>query len=587
MSMTPGGPTNGPEHLDGSGPATAAPATDSKKRLIALGAIVAGGAVVAGGAWAATSFFATGSQPAEALPASTVGYLSVDLDPSGGQKIEAIRTLRKFPGFKDNVDLETDDDLRERFFEEVTASGECEGLDYAADVEPWLGSRAAMAAVDLGEDEPAAVGVVQTTDAGKAEEGLARLIETCGASSADGDTGDSGEDESANEDIGGWVVDGDWIVLAETKDIAQQVVDAADGSTLADDAAFGEWTGEAGDDGFVTMYVAKGVTKYLDDLGGMGMMGMPGSPFAPAPDAAGLDEECLDSAVAPEDIEACFQSSPDDTTAAPAEEIPEELQQVIDDFDGMAATVRFDDGAVEVEYAMSNYQSGMTKFIDSKTGAEMVGSLPEDTVAALGFSLEEGWADALLDYVKTTLPEDSASIDEQLAQFETETGLAFPEDLETLLGEGVTVSLGGGLDPDAVANGGPGEVPAGIRIKGDADEIQAVLDKITAQVGPEAAEFLTVSEGDGYAVLALQEGYRGDLEGDGGLGGSAAYDEVVESDEAQSVIFVNFNADDDWLVRLTADMPEVSDNVAPLAAFGVSTWSDDEVVHGLVKVTTD
>ena len=236
---------------------------------------------------------------------------------------------------------------------------------------------------------------------------------------------------------------------------------------------------------------------------------------------------------------------------------------------------------------MSYYQKDVTAFIDSKTGADMVANLPADTVAAFGLSLEKGWADALLDYMKSSLPDESATIDDGLAQFEAETGLAFPEDLETLLGEGVTVSLGSGLDPDAVANGGPGEVPAGIRIKGDADEIQAVLDKISAQAGPEAAEFLKVSEGDGYAVLALQEGYRGDLEADGGLGDSAAYDEVVESDDAQAVLFVNFNADDDWLVRLTGDMPEVSDNVEPLAAFGVSSWADDEVLHGLVKVTTD
>ena len=70
--------------------------------------------MVAGGAWAATSFFATGAQPAEALPDSTIAYFSVDLDPSGGQKIEAIKTLRKFPAFTDKIDLETDDDLRER-----------------------------------------------------------------------------------------------------------------------------------------------------------------------------------------------------------------------------------------------------------------------------------------------------------------------------------------------------------------------------------------------------------------------------------------------------------------------------------------
>lgn len=579
MSMTPGGPTNGPEYLDGSGPVETAPANDNKKRLIALGAIVAGGAVVAGGAWAATSFFATGSQPAEALPVTTVAYFSVDLDPSGGQKIEAIKTLRKFPGFTDKLDLETDDDLRERLFEEITSSGECEGLDYAADVEPWLGSRAAMAAVDLGEDEPTAVGVVQTTDGGKAEDGLATLIETCGGDTAEGETGDE------TGDVGGWVVDGDWIVLAETEEIAQQVVDAADGSSLAADSSFAQWTGEAGDDGFMSMYVAKGVTKYVDDLGGMGMMGMPGA-LGPEPGMSSFDEECFENA-APEDIEECFETSSDDAASTETEEVPEEVQQMINDFDGAAATVRFDDGAVEVEYAMSNYNQDLSRFIESEEGVEMVAGLPEDTVAAFGFAIEEGWAEALLDYVKTLAPEDTASIDEQLAQFESETGLAFPEDIETLLGDGVSVSMGSGLDPDAVANGGPGEVPAGIRIKGDADEIQAVLDKISAQAGPEAAEFLQVTEGDGYAVLALQDDYRSALEGAGSLGDTATYSGVVDADEAQSVMYVNFNADDDWLVRLAEDIPELSENLEPLAAFGFSTWVDDEVVHGVMKVTTD
>ena len=553
MSMTPGGPTGGPEYLEGSGPTQAAPGNDNRKRLIAVGAIVAGGAVVAGGAWAATSFFATGAQPAEALPASTVAYASVDLDPSGGQKIEAIRTLRKFPAFTDEIDLQADDDLRERLFEEVLKSSACEGIDFADDVEPWLGSRAAMAAVDLGEDEPVPVGVIQVTDAGKAEDGVAKLVETCGA--------------ETDGDAGGWVVAGDWMIVAETAETAQQVVDAADGSTLAGDAAFEQWTGEAGDDGFMSVYVSKRVTKYLDDLGGMGPMGMMGLPASPMVEDGAMADE--------------------DGTTSDSEQVPEGLQQMIDDFDGMAATVRFDDGAVEVEYAVSNYQPDMTKFIDSTNGADMVAGLPEDTVAAFGMSLEEGWAGALLDYLERALPEESATIDEQLAQLESQTGLALPEDLETLLGEGVTVSLGSGLDPDAVANGGPGEVPMGIRIDGDADEIQAVLDKIAAQAGPEMAELMQVTEGDGYAVLALQDGYRGQLEDGGSLGDSAAYSEVVESEKAQTVLFVNFDTDDDWLVRLTGDTPEVSDNVEPLSALGVSGWVDGDVVHGLVKVTTD
>ena len=545
MSTTPGSP----EYLDGSsdgqgqvGSAHAGdhgPANDNRKRLIALGAIVAGGAVVAGGAWAATSFFATGAQPAEALPDSTIAYVSVDLDPSGGQKIEAIKLLRKFPAFTDKIDLETDDDIRERMFEELTKSGECEGLDYAEDVKPWAGSRAAMAAVDLGEDEPAAVGVFQVTDADKAEDGMATLVEKCG-----------GEGSS---DPGGWVVDGDWMLVAETEEIAQQVVDAADGATLAGDAAFGEWTGEAGDDGFMTMYVAKAAAQYLNDAAGMGAMlgGMP-------------------------------------TTGE--EQVPEQLQELIDQFDGAAATVRFDDGAVEVEYAMSNYQEDLTKYVDNQTGVDMVTSLPADTVAAMGLGLEEGWADALLDYVKKSVPEEADTIDEQLVQFEDETGLAFPEDVETLLGEGVTISVGSGIDPDAISNGGPGEVPAGIRIKGDADEIQTVLDKISDLAGPEAAEFLKVTEGDDYAVVALQDDYRSALEEGGDLGGSDDYSEVVEGGDAQTVLYVNFDADDDWLVRLTDELggdAEVTDNVAPLSAFGVTSWVDGDVVHGMLKLTTD
>ena len=541
MSTTPGNP----EYLDGSGPggsapdAGHAPDNDNRKRLIALGALVAGGAVVAGGAWAATSFFATGSQPAEALPDSTVAYFSVDLDPSGGQKIEAIKTLRKFPAFTDEVNLETDDDLRERLFEEIVTSGECKGLDYAEDVKPWVGSRAAIAAVDLGEDEPAAVGVVQVSDAGKAEDGMAKLVELCGSAA-----------EDTTEGAGGWVVDGDWMVIAETEEIAQQVVDAADGASLAGDASFDQWTSEAGDEGFMSFYVAKAAAQYLDDAAGMGAMlgGMP---------------------------------------SEGSEEVPDQLAGLIEEFDGAAATVRFDDGAVEIEYAMSNYQKDLTAFIDSETGVDMVAGLPEDTLAAFGFSLQEGWADAMLDYVKDTVPDEAATIDDQVAQFESETGLSFPEDIETLLGEGVSVSLGSGIDPDAITNGGPGEVPAGIRIKGDADEIQAVLDKIAAQGPPEMAEFLQVTEGDGYAVLALQDDYRGKLEGGGDLGGTDDYAKVVESGDAQSVFYVNFDADDDWLVRVTKDMPEVSDNVAPLSAFGVSGWVDGDVLHGMLKLTTD
>ena len=71
------------------------------------------------GAWAAYNFLTTGPQPAEALPAKTLGYVSIDLDPSGGQKIEALQTLNKFPAFKDYVGINADDDLRKEIFSRI------------------------------------------------------------------------------------------------------------------------------------------------------------------------------------------------------------------------------------------------------------------------------------------------------------------------------------------------------------------------------------------------------------------------------------------------------------------------------------
>src|SRR4029079_16412567 len=130
-----------------------------KKGLFVGGGVV--GLVAVGvGAWAAYNFFSTGPQPAEALPATTLGYASIDLDPSGSQKIEALRTLNKFPAFKDEYGLDADDDIRRKIFEEIELPDSCQ-LSYDEDIEPWLGERMAVAAVDLGEKEPEVVGVIQ------------------------------------------------------------------------------------------------------------------------------------------------------------------------------------------------------------------------------------------------------------------------------------------------------------------------------------------------------------------------------------------------------------------------------------------
>lgn len=556
---TPPGP-GGPEYLEsstGSPVASSERSTDNRKRLLALGGIVGVLAVGGGAVWAASSFLGTGDQPAAAMPASTLGYVSIDLDPSGGQKIEAIQTLRKFPAFKEHIGLETDDDLREKMFEEMVKSGECEGLDYAKDVEPWLGDRAAMGAVDLGGDTPAPILVVQIKDGGKAEDGLDNLREVCG-----------GESSESGEDDGGWVVDGDWIVIAKNEAEAQKVVDATAEGSLADDEDFKKWTSEAGDPGIVSMYAApeagEFLGRYIGDMAGMGsMLGMP-------PTVAGIDPETGE-----------FEES----TPGESPSVPPEVQQALDDFDGAAATLRFDDGGVELEMAYADFQRDLTELFLGDAGVEMVEGLPDDTVAAFGFGLEEGWAQAMLDYFAESSG-DAMDVDELIAQAESETGLDLPADVETLFGEGVAIGLGSGIDPDAIVNGGPAELPLGIKIKGDAEEIQAVLDKVKELAGPELAPYLEVTESDGYAVLGTNDDYKAALGSTGSLGETEVYGKVIE-EGAAGVLFVNFDADDDWLVRLTEDEPELSENLDPLSAVGVSAWLDGDIVHGVYKVTTD
>jgi len=561
-NTTPPGP-GGPEYLEssaGSPVASSERSTDSRKRLLALGGLVGVMAVGGGAVWAASSFLGTGAQPAEAMPASTLGYVSIDLDPSGGQKIEAIQTLRKFPAFKEHIGLETDDDLREKLFEEIVKSGECEGLDYASDVEPWLGDRAAVGAADLGGDTPTPILVVQVKDAGKAEDGLDNLLEVCGDES--GESGESG-------DTGGYVISGDWIVVGKNEAEAQKVVDATEEGSLAGDEDFKTWTGQAGDPGFVSMYAApeagEFLGRYIEDMAGMGSM------FG-ASSADGMEFD--------PDTGEFGESAP-----AESPSVPPELQQALDEFGGAAATMRFDDGAVEVEMAYSNDQQDLAKRFLGDAGVEMVEGLPDDTVAAFGLGFDEGWAQAMLDYFAATSGGE-ADVDEMLAQAESETGLDLPADLETLFGEGVAIGLGGGIDPDAIVNGGPAELPLGIKIKGDAEEIQAVLDKVKELAGPEVAPYLEVTESDGYAVLGTNDDYKAALESKGSLGETEAYEKVIE-DGAASVLFLNFDADDDWLVRLTEDEPELSENLAPLSAVGVSGWVEGDIVHGVFKVTTD
>jgi hypothetical protein len=502
--------------------------TGGRRRAVLAGAAVVALGAVGAGAWAAVSFFSTGAQPAEALPASTLGYASIDLDPSGGQKIEAIRMLNKFPAFKDEIGLNTDDDVKRRVFDEAELARACDGLDYAQDIEPWLGDRAAVAAVDLGDEEPVPVAVLQVEDADGAAAGLAQLRE-CG----DGE--------------GGWKITGDWAVVAETAALAGKVADATGQGTLAEDETYLKWTGEAGDAGVLGFYVAPAAGDYLADH--------PGAlDFVPWSGGAGGAEEMVEG---------------------------------LREFSGVAATVRFDDGALELEAAgeASMLRRG---YYDTEAGDDVLASLPQDTAAAIGVGLQDGWAQRVIDQFTRILGSDGDA-EEMVREAEAWTGLELPEDLETLFGDSTVLAVGHDFDAEAFAASEDGSgIPVGLKVKGEPAEVERVLDKLRASFGPQDGEILrSRSEGDVVAI-GPDDDYLAEIAADGGLGDTEAFQNVVrEAERAGAIVFVNFDAGGDWLSQMVDDDPDGKKNVEPLEGFGASVWRDGETAHGLVRLTTD
>ncbi len=504
--------------------------SSSRKVMIAAGAIVGLGAATAA-AFGAVWYFGTGPQPAEALPDTTIAYVGVDIDPSGKQLLEAREALEKFPFWTDQ-DISSKKDLREAVFDEVLSEAPCD-LDYADDVEPWIGDRAAAAAVDLGGEQPETVFVVQVKEVDTAEQAFEKFA----------DCGSSDEGLSA-----GWAISGEWAVLAETEDIATQVAEDAREKPLSDDDDFEKWTDEAGGPGVLTAYAAPGAAQWLLEGNGS-FMGM----------AMGVGSD--------------------------------EAATILEDFSGAALTVRFDDGALEIEAATSVADFGLERLTASDNAGESIETLPEDTAAAIAVGFEEGWFEDLLDYAES-VSGMGFDVDDLIEGAEDELGLDLPDDAEKLVGESAVLAVGADFDL-GVFFGYDSEItelPIGLKIKGDPDDIQDVIDRLLdseAASGEDQELFVSADQGD-FVAIGPDDDYREEILEDGDLGGSDAYQDVVrESGDAAAILYVNFRAGDGWLERLVEGDDEVQDNLAPLEAAGLSLWADDEVGHAVLRITTE
>ena len=543
------------------------------RRGLLIGGGVLGAAAVGVGAWAAYAFVTTGPQPAEALPADTLGYLSVDLDPSGGQKIEALRTLNKFPKFKDDVGVGTDDDVKKAIFERLLEQAPCDDLDYEDDLEPWIGDRAAVAAVDAGNESPDAVLVLHVTDADRADDGLA-AIRDCGQGAPD-DSGLS-DDPAINED-GGWVIEGDWAVIAATEEIAADVAAAAEDGSLADDEDFQRWTGEAGDSGVVTMYAGPSLGDYFAENAD-GLFGFPFGPMSP---------DCAFQTLPGDDGTSSDGCESDTGVGGTTDSgLPDELRQKLEDFQGVAGTVRFDDGAIELEFAGGGAEQ--VPFFSGESTDDVITTLPGDTAAAFGVGFADNWFTDLLEFYGPMIG-GTEDVDELIAQMSEETGLDIPADVETLFGDAAVLSVDSDIDPDAVVNSTDGsDVPVALKVKGDPEAVEEVLDKLRGQAAPDdVLVFDSDSEGD-FVAIGPNEDYRAAVLEDGDLGDNDVFEDVVrEADSASAVLFVNIDELEDLVEEALEGDDEAIDNLRPLSGFGISTWTDDDTAHSVVRITTN
>jgi hypothetical protein len=252
---TPFDPARTQEDTTSQAEPTTARSGDRGRTVALVGGIVAIVGLGAGGAWAWQQVGGGGAQPESVMPASTVAFAKVDLDPSGGQKLDAIRFIRKFPEARDEV--RENSDLREVIIRGLQKDGELKGVDYAKDVEPWLGKRLGFALVPGKEadSQPVPVVALSVTDADAARKSLPKL-----AGSLDGECQVLGDYALCTERASGQLA---------------TVVSAARKGSLADNATFTKDLDDLGEDGIAAAWFdGSKLSKALGHLGTPGMLGL-------------------------------------------------------------------------------------------------------------------------------------------------------------------------------------------------------------------------------------------------------------------------------------------------------------------------
>jgi len=196
----------------------ASPPKGSKRWIGASAAVAVAAALAVGGMQLVGVMAGGGAQPEDVLPASAIAFAKLDLNPSAGQKLAVFRLASKFPTSKDKVTSE-DTSIKESTFGSIFTGDTGWGLDYAKDVEPWLGDRIGVGVFpDMDADKEPEVGLaISVTDQSAATVALDKAI----ANAAD-----------TQEKVGYAFADG-FVIVSDTTAHASALVQAGKSAPLA------------------------------------------------------------------------------------------------------------------------------------------------------------------------------------------------------------------------------------------------------------------------------------------------------------------------------------------------------------------
>ncbi|GAA3134641.1 hypothetical protein GCM10020001_066590 [Nonomuraea salmonea] len=181
--------------------------------------------------WAVGALGGGGTQPSDVLPADAIAYARLDLDPAANQKVALFQLAGKFTATKDSF---TGDDPRKALFDLLNEDGDSK-IDFAKDVDPWLGSRVGFAAMPSGKTQPDFAVAIQITDEEAAKAGIAKIMEN---------------------DKYGIAFRDDYALVTPTQDLATKYAQAE--GSLSDNAGFSEDMGALGEQGVLSFWASMG-----------------------------------------------------------------------------------------------------------------------------------------------------------------------------------------------------------------------------------------------------------------------------------------------------------------------------------------